>query len=219
MANDRQQLIDALVRDATPVRWWQRATVSSGVWLVASLIYVAIATLASAPLRDGVFQQLISHPAFALEMATAVLAVVTVTHVAFATGVPGRVSRTRAWTLTGLALTAWLAFFAYGLVEPALTPSMAGKRHLCYVETMTLSLPPLLLGLVMLRRLYPVARSLTGFVVGAAAGMIPAAMMQLACMYIVDHVLTHHIAPIAAVSIVGGLLGTLVLRRRGGSGR
>ena len=214
MTIDREQLIEHLVRDSAPVRWWQRATVVGTAWFLVAVAYVVVTALLTSPFRAGVGTQLLQHPLFLLETLVALLASVTVTHVAFALSVPGRISRARAWLMTTMALTAWLAFFAYGLVEPALDPSMAGKRHLCYVETMTLSLPPLLLGLVMIRRAYPVARGSTGFIIGAAAGMIPAMMMQLACMYIIDHILTHHIAPIAAVSLTGGLLGSFVLRRR-----
>jgi hypothetical protein len=37
--------------------------------------------------------------------------------------------------------------------------------------------------------------------------------MQLACMYIPSHILTHHIAPAAALALLGGVAGCLLLRR------
>jgi len=52
-----------------------------------------------------------------------------------------------------------------------------------------------------------------GAVLGAAAGAIPGLLMQLACMYLPEHALTHHVAPVAALAALGAVLGPLVLRR------
>ena len=37
--------------------------------------------------------------------------------------------------------------------------------------------------------------------------------MQLGCMYVPEHILTHHIAPIFALGTLGALLGPRVLKR------
>lgn len=90
---------------------------------------------------------------------------------------------------------------------------MLGKRALCYLEVLLLSLPPLVIGLALCRSLYPLRGWATGALLGAAAGMIPGIVMQMACMYIVPHGLTHHVLPIAGSVAVGAALGALVLRR------
>lgn len=194
------------------MRWWQNFAFVSVTWLLVSVCYVVLVAYTTDPFREGALRQLIDHPAFLLETAMAIFAGITITHIAFSLGIPGKVRVARAWIYAVLVMVGWMAFYMYGLFEPALTPSMAGKRELCYVETMTLSVPPLLLGLAMIRRLYPVSRALAGFMIGAAAGIIPAISMQFACMYIVNHILDHHILPIAAVAIVGGLLGAFLLK-------
>ena len=59
---------------------------------------------------------------------------------------------------------------------------MLGKRENCHLETLLLSLPLLAVGLAVLRRLAPLDRALSGAVLGAGAGAIPALLMQIACM-------------------------------------
>ena len=212
MATERERLIRQLVEDAAPVPWWRRAPVLTGLWLVVTIAYVLVATAYHGPFRPGSLQQLIQSPMFLLETVVAGLAAITVAHFAFALGIPAGASLRKVLTVSTLAVLGWLAFYAYGLWEPALEPSMAGKRHLCYREVMVLSLPPLLLGLVLLRRLYPTRGFAAGAVLGAAAGLVPAITMQFACMYLVDHILTHHVAPVGAVALVGGLLGAIAFR-------
>ena len=73
--------------------------------------------------------------------------------------------------------------------------------------------PPLLLGLALLRRLAPMQRVATGALLGAAAGAIPGLLMQMACMYLPEHILSHHIAPIFLLTALGAGLGPVVLRR------
>jgi hypothetical protein len=73
--------------------------------------------------------------------------------------------------------------------------------------------PILVVGLLLLRRLAPLGRWSTGVVAGAAAGSIPALLMQLACIYIPSHILFFHIAPAVVLTLLGSLLGRLLLRR------
>ena len=73
--------------------------------------------------------------------------------------------------------------------------------------------PILVVGLLLLRRLAPLGRWNTGVVAGAAAGSIPALLMQLACIYIPSHILFFHIAPAVVLTLLGSLLGRLLLRR------
>ena len=131
-------------------------------------------------------------------------------------GVPGRVRPGRAAAGIAVVLGAWLALLGFGWWHhPALEPSMIGKRELCYLEVLAQSVPLMIIGLLLVRTLYPVNGRVSGALVGAVAGIVPAWIMQMACMYIVPHGLTHHLLPIAATVTVGGLLGSwLAVRRR-----
>ena len=204
--------IDALVADLTPVRRAGDVRTRFVVWLVASHASVFALTWATGPFRPGAVEALLV-PRFGLETALGLGSIALAGLAALSLGIPGLASRR---TRIGIALTSlglWLGVFALALLEPALEPTMAGKREGCEHQTLLFGLPPLLLGLALLRSLAPLDRARTGALLGAAAGAIPAALMQLACMYDPTHALTHHVAPVLGVVALGALLGPIALRR------
>jgi len=213
MSRTRSELIDELAADLTPSRGPRRIETLVGLWLLLSWIAVLGATLWSGPLREGWSAQLASHPRFLAETLLGWIAGATAITAAFQLAIPapGRPARRLALPLLLLAL--WIGAYLLDLVAPALPPSTAGARHGCTLEVLIFGTPPLLLGLALLRRLAPLERAWTGAVVGAAAGAIPALLMQVACMYVPLHILVNHLAPVALLAAFGAGLGALLLRR------
>ncbi|MFT4583693.1 MAG: hypothetical protein ACI915_005129 [Gammaproteobacteria bacterium] len=89
---------------------------------------------------------------------------------------------------------------------------MTGKREHCYVEVFLVGLPALAFGIIALRNLYPLRDAFSGALIGLAAGTIPALMMQFACMYLVPHIFSHHLAPGLGLAILGSICGFFFLR-------
>ena len=58
----------------------------------------------------------------------------------------------------------------------------------------------------------PLKPALTGGWVAFAAGLIPAFLMQFACMQISSHIITHHLIPTLLVGVVGLLAGAVMLK-------
>jgi hypothetical protein len=183
------------------------------LWWIGAWIFVVLATLAVQPMRPGFTDQLLSSPRFAGETLLGVAAGAIAIGAAFAVGIPGWGSPRRRIALALGLLAVWASTYFYGLVDPALDPTMLGKRPLCFAEVLIYGLPILVAGLLFLRRLAPLGRWSAGLVVGAVAGAIPGLLMQLACVYIPSHILAYHIAPALAVALVGSLAGRLLLRR------
>jgi len=183
------------------------------LWWIGAWILVVAATLAVQPLRPGFADQLLTSPRFAAEILLGISAGALAIGTAFALGIPGWGSSRRRIALALGLLALWAGSHFYDLLEPALEPSMLGKRAACFAEVLLYGLPLLFAGLLLLRRLAPLERWSAGFVTGAAAGAIPALLMQLACMYIPSHILLFHLAPALALALVGSLAGRLVLRR------
>jgi hypothetical protein len=182
------------------------------LWGAGAWLFVVGATIAVQPLRLGFADQLLASPRFAGETLFGLLAGGLAIWVAFAVGSPGRSQRR--WivlALGGLAL--WAGAYVYGLVSPALEPSMLGKRKLCFLEVLLYGLPTLAVGLLLLRRLAPLQRWSAGLVMGAAAGAMPGLLMQLACMYVPSHIISHHLGPVLGLALLGALAGPLLLRR------
>lgn len=90
---------------------------------------------------------------------------------------------------------------------------MLGKREFCAYETFLYGTPPMLAGLLILRSRASFNRVWTGGLIGAAAGAVPGLLMQLACMYVPEHILVFHLGPAVVLAAVGAALGPLILRR------
>jgi hypothetical protein len=115
--------------------------------------------------------------------------------------------------LTAVLLTAWIALFLYGMHDPALAASMRGKRDYCFFETLAYSLPIALVLLMMLKRGCASDSFWAGTMTGLAAAALPAGLMQLACVYEPNHILSHHILPIFIIGLVFAVLGDIALSR------
>lgn len=209
----RSELIQDLTSELTPAPRLRDSRQLALVWWVGAWIFVVVATLAMEPMRPGFAGQLLASPRFAGETVFGILAGAFAIGAAFALGIPGFGSPRRWITVSLALLVLWTSAYFYGLVDPALEPSTLGARRMCFVEVWLYGLPILIVGLLLLRRLAPLGRFGAGFVVGAAAGAIPALLMQLACMYIPAHILTYHIAPGFALAFIGGVAGLFLLRR------
>ena len=211
--NDRQDLIDSLSADLAVVKPAPSAARLALVWGVLSALYVMAVTHLFGPLRPTALQQLVSEPRFLGESLLGVMALAVAALISFRAAIPGALSRLLALT-GGVLLALWLGAYLFGLISPALEPSMAGKRPHCFLETFLYALPPLFAGLLLVKRLYPLQPGRAGLWLGLTAGLLPALYMQLACMYIPDHILKFHIAPGLGVAAVAVPLGRWMLARR-----
>ncbi|MEM7135170.1 MAG: NrsF family protein [Myxococcota bacterium] len=209
---DRKQFIDQLAAEPRPAKRLSTG-VAIALWLAASCTFVVGATLATGDLRPGVGEQLRDFPRFAAECALGLVAGIFVFRTGLLLSVPGRLHWRRAVPLALALIALWIGAYVYGLWSPALEPSMVGKRPNCFGETFLFSSFPLALGLLLVARRAPLQRAWVGALVGAASTSLPALMMQVACMYDPRHILQFHLLPILIVGLVGGAIGSLVLRR------
>jgi hypothetical protein len=210
---DRSALIDQLAENLPPVKPPRALAASVALWLLASWAIVLALTFATGPLRPGAFGQLLESSRYALEAALGLGLAGAAIWGALALGIPGAGSpRRRIGPALALAVF-WVGAFAYGILDPAVDPSMLGKRAHCTVETFAYAVLPLLIGIVALRRRAPLRRAWAGALVGAAGAALPALAMQFACMYDPVHILWNHLAPVAAMALAGAVSGALLLRR------
>ena len=206
--NKYDELVANLSRDVAPVSPAPRVNTLAMTWFLLSAIYVVVVTHMFGPSRPGAFSQLATEPRFLMESLLGVAAIMWTSLLAFRAAIPAAL--TRQFAVGGLVLMAlWLAQYVIGLVSPALEPSMLGKRNHCYFETMIYAMPPILIGLFLIRRLYPLRFVRTAMSLSLAAGMLPALYMQLACMYEPVHILTFHILPGLLMVLAGAAIAAL----------
>jgi hypothetical protein len=206
--NSHKDLIASLSTDLQSVKPAQRPDKMALAWLGLCTAYVIGVTSLLGPIRPNALNQLLNEPRFFIETIVGILAILTITLVAFRAAVPGALSR----RLTGLAiglLVLWLSSYVIGLAYPTLEPSMLGKRHYCVFETFIYALPPIFLAFWLIRGLYPLRPVKTALWYSLSAGMIPALYMQIACMYVPSHMLQFHIMPGLLVAVLGAALGLI----------
>ena len=209
---NRNELIDQLSGDLPRVKTVGSPILRAFAWFAISALYVVAVTQLFGPIRPGALSQLGSEPRFLLETTLGVLAIAWVAVAAFRAAIPAGLGKGFAIAGACLMILWWLNYVA-GLVYPTLEPSMLGKRPHCFAETLAYAVPPILLGLLMIRRLYPLSPVRNAMLLSLAAGMVPALYMQLACMYAADHILMFHILPGLAMVLPGALFGLFMLRK------
>jgi hypothetical protein len=208
----RERLIDELARGLEPVRRLPSAPWLAGAWLAFAWLGATALTLLAAPLRPGVAAEIAGSARFDLELLagllTGVAAIVAAGALAY--------TREASWRIVGAPLAAlalWAVLVGLRLLDPAVESGTLGERTLCIGEILVTSLPALLLGLALARRLAPLERAWCGALLALAAGAIPALLMHVGCTIEPGHVLRLHLAPLLALAALGALAGRLVLRR------
>lgn len=206
-------LIGELSNNLEPARPASSVNLLAGAWLLLSAIYVVGVIHFFGPIRPNAYTQLATVPRFLIESVLGLVAIGVTTYAAFRAAVPGALNKLLANSSIAL-MGLWLASYLVGLYNPALEPSMLGKRGHCFSETFIYALPPMLIAFVLVRRLYPLQPLTTATIIGLSAGMLPALYMQIACMYDPGHIILFHILPGFMVAAIGLTVAALWLTFR-----
>ena len=151
----RSELIREISQEPAPDTRLRGPIQLALLWWVGAWILVVAATLAVQPMRPGFAGQLLASPRFAIETLLGFVAGGVAIAAAFAVGIPGWGAPRRRIAFALALLAFWISAYLYGLANPALEPSMLGKRPLCYAEVLIYGAPILAVGLLLLRRLAP----------------------------------------------------------------
>ena len=189
-----EQLIGTLSADLAPVKPLRGGDALVALWWLLGIGAVAFAMTLMAPWRSTALAQLLSAPRFALEVTSGMLASGFVALYAFRLALPGR-SRKGLFVCAVAVAMVWLSVVISSLFWPPLEPSTQGARHGCYLHTVVLAVPPAILACWLASRRYLLRPVYTFACLGLVAGMIPAVLMQLGCMYGPVHGLMFHILP------------------------
>lgn len=206
--------IHTLVDDLTPTGRPSRPGRSALLWWLVAMLGTAAVMALVLPFRPGFIEQLISTPRFAVESILGLVVCAGIAWAAFALGIPDIRSPWRRARVPLALLAIWVGLFGYALFVPVFAPSMVGKRPICYLEVLIYAAPLTIAGLIVIRRMLPLNAATTGAWMGFAAGLIPAFLMQLACMHEAHHNIYFHLAPTLGAAVIGSVLGCWLLRRR-----
>ena len=211
---EREELIRNLVADLRPIRFPGRVFHWLALWLSLAVLFSGAAIAATGPYRDGAFHSLFRFPGFTAETLVAVVAVVLLARATLMSSLPDPEQPLRPLKWPVAILGTWLGFYVVGLWIPALPVMNLGHRDHCLAQTQLIALVNLVPLLWIARRFVPLWPRLTGALAGVTAAAIPAELMQFACMYDPEHILSFHFAPMVVTAAIGALLGPAILIRR-----
>ena len=160
--------------------------------------------------RADWWQQLQDSPRFLLETLLGFIAIFILCFGVLTSSIPGHTKRI---SYIGLGLLCcWLLIILSGFITPVLEPSMSGKRDSCQIEVILYSLPMIVVMTSILNRRYVINTYSTSLQTVLFCTMIPAYLMQIACMYEIHHALLHHLLPAIGVTLVVSPLVSMYLK-------
>ncbi len=214
MKRNRQDIIAELVSELEPVKHPGRFSDQVVVWLGLSWVYTLSIVSATGPWRADALDQLTQSPQFFTETVLGLGAGIVLAYAAFSSAIPSPENPLRRAVLPIGVTIIWATSYVVGLWHPALDPSMLGKREVCWWDTLMYSVPPLILGLYLLRKFMALHPRISGALLGLACGALPGLAMQFACMYEPSHALSHHLAPALGIAALGALCAPWVLAQK-----
>ena len=173
------------------------------VWASVAFLLVIVQFLGTGDFRSGWGEQLLAYPRLGLEVLLGFAIWIAAALLAFRASVPDlNNERPASRLLVPLLGLVFLCLLAISLFAPAMPPTMAGKRHNCYLETILFGVVPAGILFRQVRRGFVLNPVLTSILVGTAAFLPSAVLMHVACMYEPVHVLKLHILPAVAATAV-----------------
>ena len=207
---DKQAFIKELANKPHRRRPLMRPSLRALLWFALALVGSAAWMHGVQAFRAGFADQLVHHPLFLIEIAGALLFSACGAYVLMVRSTPGarlsRGMRIGLWTLGGLYIIA----FTSSLTHWAPEATIAGKRDGCWAEVVVHGAACLLLFVVMIFRGWVRFSWRLGVLYGLVAGLVPAVLMQLACLYAPTHALLFHYLPVLILVPVGLLAMRLV---------
>lgn len=201
-AKERHAFIKELAAANRPRRPLMRPGIRALLWFAGVTVVTTILMIYRQPFRPGFGEQLIEYPAMLIEVVSALALTLLAAYAALVHVVPG--GRLPRWTVVAL----WVCgvFFAAGIAAEfthlAPESSTLGARPNCWAEVLVYGVAGTIVFVQLARRGWVRFSWLSGIGYGVAS-IVPAALMQVACMYEPVHNVMFHYLPIIPVIAIG----------------
>ncbi len=211
MKKSMNLLIEELADDLQPGRHWH-PVIRAGFWAGVFVLISTLGMLSYQSFRPHFFDQMLEHSRFSIEMLSIFLFSSFLIFSLFNFMVPGRKSPNTLWILSELSLFAWIIsqYLAFGSASPK--SSIVGARSFCVEEVLVYGLIGMgFLFYFVWKARFPF-KVWQCFLMGLVSGLIPGALMQLACMYSPKHGLILHYTPAVFLGLLAAGLFPLIKR-------
>jgi hypothetical protein len=202
LATEKSKFIHQLVLDLKPKRQWS-AFSRLVFWMFSIISICSFVMILYKPFRSNSLSDLFSYPRFLLEIVSAFCFSSFLVYSLFASLIPSFKIK-KSIVVLGLSsgslfiTTLLLSLFTH---SPAV--SKLGARPHCVEEVFVYGLVSILSFLLYLKHSDYLPSQFHFFTLGMGVGIIPASLMQLACMYDPIHALLFHYGPIILVGLLG----------------
>jgi len=216
---DTSKLIDSLTQDLRPVRPLWAPVIRATIMSVLALIFVTgMIAILGGPRADWL--TVATNPLLMsgdiLMLAAGFMSCVA----AFTLAVPDTKIRKHVIVLLSAATVIWIGICLYAaasLTPQAMSAEIAdmGKSSACVKALIFMSIAPLVVSFFMVARAVPIWRGWTGYALTLSMASFGAFGMRFFCpsdSY--AHLLLWHFLPVIVLSVLGGVLGRIILRFR-----
>lgn len=205
MALNKDELIENLATDLSAKRNW-RPIWRLVAWFGLAGLFSSVFMLSLQPFRPNFIDQLIRYPRFSLEIISATSLIAGLSYWFIISLVPGLKPN----RILKLSVIAGGLLFIFSLVAgfhwPSPVASDLGSRPHCLEEVFFYGALSLFSILFYLKSSDYHPSPSHFYLIGLGAGLIPATLMQLACMYDPQHGLYFHYAPVIFLGFLGLVL-------------
>lgn len=216
MKIDNEKLINQLADDLEPIKGKPgRTRMAICLWILLSTTATIICTYLLGDFRPNSLTEFMADGFFMAEVALAILVIVFSVKAAFDLSIPSEKSLFKhlLWPLVFFVLWLLLFIFALGYGGEHVSVSKHHRR-MCYLEVLAYSLIPIIIGALWMNTQWLYHRIAAAMVLGLAAGVIPATIMQFACKHEVAHALYFHVLPGMVCSLLGLLIALFMIKKR-----
>lgn len=197
----QNKFIQDLVEDLSPDRNWRPEWRALTWWLVALLANASVMAWVQL-YRPHFLTDLLTYPRFSLEILSAFILGSFLIYRSFIALIPGANAPTWVNRIGVLSAFLFIATLVVSFKDASPPASTTGARAYCVEEVFIYGLVSVI-SLIYFIRKTNFKVSLDKFwIMGLAAGLIPATLMQMACMYGPMHSLLLHYGPILLVSLI-----------------
>lgn len=182
-------------------------------WFFWALTLHVIMMVLVQEFRPSFVSQLLVFPRFFLEILFAFSFTGFLVFWMFSSFVPGY-KMSRLWQgIGGAGLVGFVATMVLSFRMESPPSSYLGARPYCLEEVFVYGLVGILSFILITKdRDYPISK-IKYSLMGLAAGMIPATLMEMACMYDPMHSIVAHFGPVIILGIVGVVMSLMISRK------
>ncbi|NQU40758.1 MAG: DUF1109 family protein [Lentisphaerae bacterium] len=206
MPKDRERFIADLVSSHTPRPPLALPGRRALRWCLAALAVTVTLLWLVQPFRPGCLRALCGHPLRLVELLSGLLCVGWGATMALVGSTPGTRLSLASRCVAGLSAVVFAVSLVVASIASTPESSSIGHRPYCWMEVLVYGGASLGAMLWMAHRSYLRFTAPTAIWVGLAAGLVPALLMQLACVYDPCHGLAFHYGPILLLVGLGAWL-------------